>query len=306
MVKTSKLFHASVAFLVFLILGLVAAIYYQRRTINESQLMERLQLDGRRMDVISDKARMVTPHIPILKEKSADLQARYDQLRDRLYDPKQRPALESFLNQITRTSQLDLSGIEDVSIDEKPAFREHVLNVRMYGPMTNLPVWANKFFQQKTLARIDRISVISPDYKFQRVRLKATIRYFEPQDLSKIMPDGIDLERFNIDLSYISDSEDKADSEYGKAIADAKEKASALATLRQELAGAQNLENQIYGLDKLVSDTGALIQGVETNRTTVLENLPTLYIRARNSPLGSAALLVQGGEARFPEVTGDD
>ncbi len=306
MAKSSRLFHIAVITLVIAIIGLVAAIYFQRQSASRAQLKERLLLDGQRIEAISEKAKLITPHIPMLEQQAQTLEQQFQGVVGRLYKETDRPAIESFLNQIARTSQLDLAGIEDVTVEEGPLFKEHVLNVRMTGPMKNLPVWADKFFSQEKIVRVDRVSVVSPDYKFQKVKLKATIRLFEPNDPMTVAPGEIDFDRFGVDLSYVPPDADTEDPEYGAALREARSKAEELDALKKDLASAEILERKIAGLQKLLAGTQSLVNEMETNRRTVMENLPTLYIRVRNSPLGSAALTVQGDQVRFPEIAGDD
>ncbi len=306
MAKTSKLFQITVVTLVLLIIALVAAIYLQRRAVDRAQLKERLLLDSQRLDAISEKAKLVTPHLPELKERAQALEEAFKKWQPRFYTDMDRPAVESFLNQITRTSQFELLGIEDVAVDENALFKEHVMNVRMRGPAKNLPVWANKFFSQQKLAHIDRISVISPDYKFQNVKIKVTLRYFEPRDVMQVAPDKIDLDRFGVDLSYVPPDADPDDPEYGEVLERTLNQARALDAMKKELADADVHERKIAGLQKLLREAQRLAESVASNRDLVLENLPTLYVRVRNSPLGSAALVVHGDTVTFPEIAGDD
>jgi Tfp pilus assembly protein PilO len=306
MAKTSKIFYGLVGVLLILIAGLIYAIVQQRQSTYRTHLKEQLDLDGRRIEVISEKARVVTRQIPMLKERLASLQQRWQQVQGRMYRPEDSAEIEGILKQIAGNAQLEFVGLEPGSVEDTGNFREHVLNIRMSGNQTNLPAWADAFFKQRRLAKLDRISVISPDLQFQKFKLKATVRYFEPKDPAQLVPGQIPLERFDVPLNYLTNSEDASDPVYGKSLEQTKQKATELNGLKTELDEAGKLEKQIAVLEKLLAAERALEDQLRSNRNTALQNLPTLYIRVRNSPVGSAALLLTGNDVKFPELAGDE
>jgi len=306
MVRTSKLFHVLIGGLLLVIIGLTAAIFLQRQEGDKALLKARLLLDGKRMEVIAERARMVSQQLPTLKEQNEGVKERWKQVQGRTYQPTDRAELESVLSQIATGAQLKIVRFEDQAVREGPLFREHEFLVRLSGPMTNLPAWAEAFYKQRRLGLIDRISVVSPDYLFQKVRITVLVHYFEARDPATILAAPIPIEKFDVPLTYLGNQETPADPVYGETLVRVREKVSTLSTLRGELKIAGQLEKQIAGTQQLVEAWKAVEEKARANRRTTLEHLPALYLQVRNSPLGSVAMLVQEGNVRFVEVAGDE
>lgn len=306
MARTSKLFYALIGVLLIVIAGLLFAIHAQRQTTHQSHLKEQLELDGRRMDLVSEKARRVTSQMPSLKERVEQLQGRWQQVQGRLFHPGDQPEIEATIKQSVASAGLELVDIEASSVEPQEAFKGHVFNIRMTGNMTSLPAWAESFYRQRRMVRLDRVSVVSPDLRFQKFKLRATVRYFEPLDPAQLVPGEFPMNRLDIPLSYVSPDDQESDPVFGQTLQATRQKAEALAGLKNDLSEAAKLEKQIAGLEKLLAGVKALEDQVRSNRALALQNLPTLYIRVRNSPVGSAAMLIQGNDVKFPELAGDE
>jgi len=306
MAKPSKLFPRLAGVLVLIIIALSVAIVHQRQAGEKARLKARLEQDERRMEVLSGKAETITEHVANLRLHNQGLEERWVAAQPLLYSRENRPQIESFLGDAAVAANLTLTTVEEVSVDETETYLEHVLNIRMEGPMRNIPAWADRFFRQPRLVLVDRIAIVSPDYLFRKVRIKATIRYFQPRDPEQIIPNSFPVERFEVPLDYLTAETDASDPVYGQAMASAQAQSKSLSDMHDELEEAARLEKRYAALTKLLIRLRSLQEEVRDCQNAVLENLPTLYLRVRNSPLGSVAMVISGESPRFPEITVDD
>ena len=303
--RSKKLFYVLAGSMIVVIVGLGIGVIIQKRAVGQAELRNRIAFDEKKMILIEKKAGPITAQIPLLLQRADALNDEWQRERTRLFSDEAWPDIESFLGRIAKQSGFQLVAIEKGPVSDFESFRTHLFDIRMVGPMRNIPRWVELFYGQEYPVLVDRISAVTPEHQYDKVKIKATVRYFEPQDPEQIVTETMPMEPFTISLNYAKPT--GADgSLYEDALARAKEQQKHLQKLHNELRETRRLEKRIQALTSLLETLRGIDTNKEINRQVILDNLSTLYLRVQKSPLGSIALMVDGTKVLFPEVNLDD
>lgn len=305
MANSSRTFYILVAGLAASVAVLATSFYLQRQAAAESYLTARLDADVQRLTLLDERTK------PLL-EKQADVLARRESLaadfakrEPRLFKPEDAKSLEAMFAQVASAARFDVEKVESGGTNTTEAFKEHVYHIRMLGSIGGIAAWADAVARQNKLVVIDRISVVSPEYQVNRARIKGTVRVFEPLAPEKVGGDEFPASRLDVPLDYQADK-DPASASYGDKLTAVRTLSQTLTDRKPALLEAAKEERLLMGYTKLVEGLNRADAEAKTNRRLVVDKLPTLVSRFQTSTLGSAALLISAGEARFPEVATDD
>lgn len=287
------------------IIVLSGAIYQQREAASASAVLAHLQADEQHLALLMERSAQVTSSSAGLKALLDESETQFKKLEPRLYRPDDKKALDALFSQVASAGRLDVTNIAEDPVGEQGAFKVHTFQVRMQGPMNGLAAWTEAVFRQKTLMLVDRVSVVSPEYQFSRVKLKATIRVFESKAPDSIVGTPLNASDLETKLDYL-EGKSADDPVYGATMKSVQEKAAALSAQKDVLVEASRQERTQAGYTQLLAEFADLDAQARSNKKQVADALPTLYSRVQKSTLGSAAILIQGKEVRFPEVTVDD
>ncbi|MFM7201419.1 MAG: type 4a pilus biogenesis protein PilO [Myxococcota bacterium] len=305
MANSSRTFYIIVGGLAASVAVLASSLYFQRQAAAESYLAARLDADIQRLTLLDERTK------PLI-EKQAEVQARRESLaaefakrESRLYKADEQKALEAMFSQVASAARFDVEKIENGGTNTTDAYKEHVFHIRMLGPIGGISAWAEAVNRQNKVVVIDRISVVSPEYQTSRARIKGTVRVFEALTPEKVGGEEFPATRLDIALDYQADK-DPASVPYGEKLTTVRTLAQSLGERKPALIAAAQEERLLSGYTKLVDGLNKADAEAKTNRKLVVDKLPTLASRFQTSTLGSAALLISAGEARFPEVAVDD
>lgn len=303
--NSSRTFYILVAVFALLIMGLSFAIYQQRESTAQAAILARLQTDEQHLTLLTERTSQVTSSAEALRTLLTTSETQFKKIEPRLFHTDDKKALESLFSQVASAGRLDVTAVQSDPDKEDGAFIVHTWQVRMQGPMNGLPAWAEAIFRQRPLLLVDRVSVVSPEYQFQRVKIKATIRVFEAKAAESILGQPLTAADLDVKLDYL-EGKSADNAVYGPTMKSVQDKAQALAAQKDALIEASREERAQAGYTQLLAQFNDLDALSKANRKQILDAFPTLYSRVQKSPLGSAAVLVQGKEVRFPEVTVDD
>ena len=303
--NSSRTFYILVAAFAILIMGLSFAIYQQRESTAQAAILGRLQTDEQHLTLLAERTAQVTASAEALRSLLDTSEAQFKKIDPRLFHADDKKALEALFSQVASAGRLDVTAVQTEPDKDDGAFTVHTYQVRMQGPMNGLPAWAEAVFRQRPLMLVDRVSVVSPEYQFQRVKIKATVRVFEAKAADAIVGQPLTAPELEVKLDYL-EGKSVDNAVYGATMKSVQEKSQALSAQKDALIEASREERAQAGYTQLLAQFNELDALAKANRKQILDAFPTLYSRVQKSPLGSAAVLVQGKEVRFPEVTVDD
>lgn len=303
--NSSRLFYILVGVLALLIMGLSGAIYSQRQAAAQAETLQRLEADVQRLALVTERADAIVRQLPDLKLSRDAAAEQSKKTEGRVYKADNRTAFEALVSQVASAGRFDVTKIDSAGVQDSGPFREMTFTVQMLGPISGVSAWTEALFRQRMIILVDGISVTSPDSQLQRARVKATVRVFEPKPIDTILGTPFAPATLDIPLDYLQDKNPE-DSVYGTAMKDAQQKAEHLNGLKATVVEAAKVESELAGYTAIAEGIKKLEEQTKVNRKQILDNLSTLFSRLQKSQVGSAALLIQGGNVRFPEVTPDE
>lgn len=306
----SPIFLIAAVLLLAVNVGLGYAVVHQRDeaalTRDEALLKGQLAQLTERLEV----AKAIDATLPTLSAELARLQSQFRAVEPSLYTPDRQSAVEARLSQLATSARgrgpaMTVDRIDVRITDERPPLREHTFNVHLRGKLTLLPAMADEFYQDPSLALISRYAAVSPDMRFQDLDMVLRVHYYQADFTKLDMPkEELILSPFEATVALTDTAEvDPRLVELRTQVAEAR---GALTALRPKLLQAAELEAKIKQYEKVSKQVEELRIRREQAETLARENLPKLYLRIRNSPLGGAALAIEGGAATFPNYGGDE
>lgn len=310
MAKRSRIFMISAVLLVLVDLGLAAGLVFQRQ--QSSTAHDRVLLEAEKSQLAErlTVARAIEQRLPDLEARFVDLRARRQEIEPRLYVPAQQSRVEAILTDLMQQPGGKAAGAQIQRIvtsvtDEVPPLREHTFEVYAYGRMTVLPLFADGFFAEPRLGVLTRFAASSADFRFRDLEMVVRAHHYEV-----VIPEDAGPSEKEVEGSFdvVVPGAEQAHNNAGLAdlAAEIDTTRAALTSLKPALVKAANLEAQIRLHEQLVAEFQALSQRSRDNKLIVEDNLPKLYLRVRNSPLGGAALLIEGDKVTFPDYTGEE
>jgi len=306
----SRIFLAAAVVLLALNLGLAYAVVQQRdqATLSRDQAILELQLSQlqERLDV----AKAVDSKLPEFKTTLSQLQSSFRAIESRLYNPEDQSVIEGNLTRMATSPRgrgpgMGVDRISTRVTGETPPIRKHTFSVHLRGKMTLLPAFSEEFYNDPMLANVSRFAAMSPDMRFRDMDMVVRAHYYEADLDENPGPSEKEiLEPFDTTITATGSADtDPRLSALRTQVAEAR---GAIQALHPKLIEAASLDAKIAQYKIAMDQYETLVAKRGTYKDLATENLPKLYLRVRNSPLGGAALNISGDKVTFPDYAGDE